>query len=156
MKSFFLNKRYKTLILPLLFLIILFTNCNDDETYHNIPDVYINYEINLNLPQFNNLVHAGGYVYIDNEGYNGLLIVHYYDDTYIAIERTCTYEPLKECSVLYVDDSGIFIKCGKEEGDCCDSRFQMDGTVMHGPAKYPLRTYNLVHTGDKLTISNSF
>lgn len=146
---------FKTIAI-ILFAPFFLSTCNDNTTYTNIPDVYINYELNLNLPQFSSLIHPGNFVYIENEGYRGVIVYHNYDNNYIALERTCTYEPEKECSMLYVDDSGLFIRCGEKDGDCCDSKFEMDGNVFSGPAIYPLKRYGVTAHGDFLTITNIY
>lgn len=148
---------FKSIFLISIIAIFL-SNCNPDnqKPYANIPDVFINYDLNLNLPQFSNLTHPGGFVYIDNEGYKGIIVYHKLDDNYVAIERTCTYQPLEDCSKIYVDDSGLYLRCGENDGDCCESKFEMDGTVLHEPAIYPLKTYNVLQHGDFLSITNSF
>jgi len=146
---------FKNMALLSIF-VIMFSHCNNDSDYAQIPNVYVNYDINLNLPQYSDLTNYGGYVYIDNEGYKGLIIYHSLSDEYMALERTCTFEPLKDCSVIYVDSSGIMLRCGQKDGDCCDSKFEMDGSIISGPALYPLKKYYVSRNGDILTISNSF
>lgn len=135
-----------------------FYQCGDKNTdYVGIPHVYVYYTINLNLPQYNQLGLLGGWTYID-EGFKGIIVYHKVDDSFIALERCCTYQPLEECSRVSVDESGIFIRCGHYEGSefisCCGSNFDMEGEVIKNPALYPLKRYRVSRNGDVLTISN--
>ncbi len=143
--------------IPLLALIsILFSHCNNQDPYEGIPNVYVNFDLNLNLPQYADLNHPGGYVLINNEGYHGIIIYHNLNDEFIALERTCTYQPQNPCSVIYVDSSGIMLRCGLKDGDCCDSRFDMEGQVLQGPATWPLKRYLVSRNGDILNISSAY
>jgi len=154
MKAIIIKIFLTIIIIPLL---LIFSTCKDpDNDYYDIPDVYVNYLLNMDLPQYADLKFPGGFVYVANEGYNGIIVYHTLDDQYIALERTCTYQPLEECSVIYADDSGLFLRCGKEEGRCCDSKFEMDGTVLKGPALYPLKPYLVSRMGNNLTITSVY
>jgi len=150
------NELIKTLLL--LFMTFPFYQCGEHNTdYYGIPETYVYYTINLNLPQYSDLNLFGGWTYID-EGFKGLIIYHKVDDTYIALERCCTYEPLEECSQVCVDESGIFLRCGHYDGEdfisCCGSNFDMEGNVIKGPALYPLKQYRVSRSAEMLTISN--
>ena len=148
-----------------LFLIIasgLFTqvNCNKDPNngYYNIPDVYVNYTINLSLAKYSDLNIPGGHFYLNDEGYKGIIVYHAIDDTYLAFERACTYRPLDDCSKITVDESGIYMRCGEYDGstfvDCCGSKFDMSGFVLNSPALYPLKQYKVSVQSGNLFISN--
>ena len=152
-----INVKLFIVLMPVLMLV----NCNSDNNdgYYNIPYVYVNYTINLDLPSYSNLVNIGGYVVIGNQGYKGIIVFHDGFDQFTAIERACTYQPLDACSIVTVDNSGTFIRCGHYETSdwigCCNSKFTMDGTiVLEGPAKYPLKHYQVIKTGNSLLITN--
>lgn len=145
-----------------LFLIVFlfFNNCDKDpaDGYYYIPEVPVNRTVNLNLPSYQQLSIPGNYFYFPNDGYRGIILYHSIDDTYIAFERACTYRPDDDCSTISVDHSGTYMKCGKYEGNefitCCQSQFDMDGFVMQGPAKYPLKQYQVTRSGSVLYITN--
>jgi hypothetical protein len=141
--------------------VIMLVNCNKntDSGYYNIPYVTINRTINLELPSYSDLLNIGGYIIIGNEGYKGIIVYHGGNDEYFAIERTCTNLPLDECAYVTPDISNTFLKCGHYQGtdwiSCCDSKYTMDGnTVLQGPAKYPLKHYQVIKLGNQLQITN--
>ena len=152
-----INLKLFLVLLPVLFLF----NCNKDNQsdYYNIPYVSVYLTINLELPSYADLQDIGGYVVIGNYGYRGIIVYHSGLDEYVAIERTCTYQPLDECSYVSVDNSGTFLKCGHYNAtdwvSCCDSKYTMDGySVITGPAKYSLKHYQVTLTGTTLRITN--
>jgi Rieske Fe-S protein len=57
-------------------------------------------------------------------------------DDFIALDLTCTNEPLGTCK-LALDDTGFYLVC-----PCCGSKFFVwDGQVTAGPAIWPLKEY---------------
>ena len=141
--------------------IALLMNCNDTNNngYYGIPYVPVNKTINMDLPSYSNLTNIGGYVVIGNVGYKGIIVYHSGNDKYVAMERACTYQSTDDCAIVTVDNSGTFIRCGHYAAtdwvSCCDSKFTMDGNiVLNGPAKYPLRHYQVFRSGNTLTVTN--
>jgi nitrite reductase/ring-hydroxylating ferredoxin subunit len=154
-----ININLRLLLITLTALILLNCSDNNGNGYTGIPDVYVNKNVNLDLPSYSDLVNIGGYVLIADVGYMGIILYHNASDEYVAIERACTYRTTDKCAVVTVDNSGTFLRCGHYEGAdwiaCCDSKFTMDGyTVLNGPAKYPLKHYQVYKSGNNLTITN--
>ena len=123
----------------------------------NIPNVPVNITINLDLPQYQNLSFIGNYVY-ENGGNNGIVIIHYTDGNYYAIDRTCSHDPLNSCNNIEVNEELTRLKCGTTVStvfrECCGSQFFMTGQVINGPAIYPLKNYRVTKSGNYLNISN--
>ncbi|MFM9946101.1 MAG: hypothetical protein ACKVQB_12805 [Bacteroidia bacterium] len=142
----------------LLFVFAL-CHCNDDtpNTNNFVPSGPVSLVINTDLPEYNHLKFAGNYIYQPG-GNRGVIIIHDFDDNYFAVERTCSFEPDKLCSKIYVDSMGQTLRCGnfnvKKWEPCCDSRFMYNSWVSQGPAQYPLRTYNLTINGSVITVRN--
>src|SRR5688572_16798320 len=90
-----------------------FSNCKDDGTNPNnyIPSGPVSLVLNTDLPEYYRLKTPGNYIYQPG-GNRGVIIVHYFDGTYIALERTCSYEPDKACSKIFVDSTNITLRCG--------------------------------------------
>jgi len=148
----------KVLFLVFLITVLVISSCNENNNYHGIPDVYVNFSINLLLPLYSNLNNIGGSYLYENEGYKGVIVYHNLDDTYLALEAACTYHPLEDCGKICIDQSGIFLRCGKYSGadfiECCASHYDMTGNVIQGPAIYPLKQYFAYRDGDMVYINN--
>jgi len=131
---------YKSTIYFSGFLLILsvFSSC-DRERQIPVPYVYVNYTVYLNNPSNNHLREPNSYLILPNEGNLGIILyrrtIGDYND-FIALDLTCTNEPLESCKVA-IDETGFYLVC-----PCCGSKFSIwDGMVAAGPAKWPLKEY---------------
>jgi Rieske Fe-S protein len=144
-------------ILRLLLLSLLFMQCHTKNKDDEIPAVPVNIYIDLNINTSAPLSVLGGYIYVTG-GNKGIIVLHNFDDNFLAIERTCSYHPYDACNLITVDSGGVFYKCGKYNGSnfeaCCGSQFTLDGFVSKGPASRPLRTYTTSKSGSQLHIFN--
>ena len=99
----------------ILFLIVLITNsCEKNKIERNpyLNNVRINYEINLNLPEFDALRYIGGSKKILNIGLNGVIVFNLNNTSYLAWEASCSNHNLKDCSKLKIE--GVLAKCNCE------------------------------------------
>jgi len=116
----------------------IFASCNR-ETQVPIPYVYVNYTVYLNIPANNNLKVPGSYLLLPNEGNQGIILYRRTlgePNDFIALDLTCTNEPLGSCKVE-LDETEFYLVC-----PCCSSKFFIwDGQVTAGPAKWPLKEY---------------
>jgi nitrite reductase/ring-hydroxylating ferredoxin subunit len=141
----------------LLFLFV-FMSCIET-TKTNIPDSYVNIQINL----LNNVAFMNGinsYIIYDSSsptvsgfGYGGVLLYHSVDESnpYVAFDLCCPYEVNKSIKVTPNSPQIGTAKCPK-----CGSTFSLaigDGQVVTGPAKYGLRNYKVVVTGETLQVT---
>ncbi|MGZ5244840.1 MAG: hypothetical protein ACXWDO_07570 [Bacteroidia bacterium] len=144
----------------LFFSMLIFPGCVKENTQANnpVPYVTVNRDINMDNPQYIKLNQPGGFVYLDGEGYKGIVVIRDYADQFLAFDRACTYHPETACAQLTMDKSGLNLLCGKFEGNdfkaCCDSKFSTNGAVSNGPATFPLRQYYVSKTGSVLSIRN--
>jgi nitrite reductase/ring-hydroxylating ferredoxin subunit len=125
-----------------------------------IPVVNVYYQVYLNDPLYSKLNYNNNYVYIENIGVKGLIVANV-GGIYYALERDCPYNPNDACAKVAVESTLITIRCGSYDSknkwtSCCDSKFQLDGTLISGPAKYSLKRYNVSTSpdGTTLTITN--
>lgn len=106
------------------------------KTEHPVPEVYVNFIIELNNPYFFDLNAVGNSQFISNEGYRGIIVTRTEFSKFVAYEATCTHDP---------DDSNAIIEIEGISGVCknCGSKFSLllDGLVEEGPAGLPLKTY---------------
>ena len=132
----------------IIIFLFFFISCGERNNY--IPDVFVNYEIDLNSPENISLSVLGGSLVIENQAYNGLIIYRFSNYEYHAYDKSCTYEPLTACAEIDSINSSLAI-CG-----CCNSVFLLDqsGSVANGPAILPLKRYSTFLDGNMLFVSN--
>lgn len=122
-------------------LIIYISAC--DDTKSTIPTVFVDFTIDINDPQYNEITKFGGYLYLTG-GYSGILVYHTFDDTYLAFDRACPYDPNN--GKLYVDKT-LF---GTIDSTSCKSEFSLltGGTVTKGPAEFPMKQYRCIYNAE--------
>ena len=149
------------IILILLILgVVSFDSCKSDDLYSGdcfVPEVSVNYTINMNLPEYFQLQNLGEFLYLEG-GNRGVFLVHNFDDVYYAVERTCTYKSDLECAKIFVDSLTLQLRCGAEVDtgfiQCCTSKYQFDSRVTEGPSRCNLKTYRINRNGNILYINN--
>lgn len=113
-----------------------------------IPYVPVDFQININDPQFANL-NTYGFVYLRNEGVRGI-ILHRSGNNYRAFEQNCSFNPYDACATVDVHPSGQYMV-----DTCCSSIFDWSGNPIGGPAIFPLLQYNITINGNFLRIYNT-
>lgn len=138
---------FQIIVLVTLTLLI---SCNKDENNKNqglIPNVNVNFYIQPNTIDF---IPAGSWKSYDNEGYRGVLIYRLDQNTFLAYEKTCPYDPDQACAHVEVDINTFTLL-----DSCCMSRFNLiDGTPVEGPATMPLLQYFTDFDGNYLHVYN--
>ena len=144
MKDYF----YKvTMILIGFILVTINQGCKKDSD--EIPNVYVNFYININSTQYSELNNVGGFAYITG-GVRGILIYRRSVDEFLAFERNCPYQPSNSCAIVQVDNSRVIAV-----DSCCGSKFLLlDGSVINGPATRQLKQYYAGFDGVTLHVSN--
>jgi len=144
------------------FLIIISASCKPEEQ-HPVPDVYVNFSINLSDdPEFYILRSQGTSVIITSStigayslGYddNGIIIYNAGSEEFYAFDRTCPFD-LPESVAIEIDGSGTFGTCPR-----CSSIYIFSGMGLPGTgssSNWPLKSYTTSYnpnTGD-LFVSN--
>lgn len=151
----FIDMRIKSLLI--VSLMLAFGNCRNNNVTESIPRGPVNITLDLNLLDNQHLLVPGSFVYAEG-GVKGVLIVHDYDDTWHAYERTCAWQPLNACSQIWVDTQAIQLRCGKYIANrfenCCESRYMFNGLPLKGPAGGSLARYNISRNGNLLYVYN--
>ncbi len=93
----------------LLCFTLLFFACEKNETIDYLPKIKVSETINLNLPQYQNLLTPSGSVYT-NGGLKGILIQYtgIGSPPYKAYERAC---PNNDCNSPMTFDGSLKMKC---------------------------------------------
>jgi nitrite reductase/ring-hydroxylating ferredoxin subunit len=148
--------------LMLLSLPVILSSCNKKNDV--IPDVYVNFTLNLNDPEFVTLNGFGGSVAVDSRtnnwgtgaaGYdgNGIIICFGVEEFY-AYDRTCPHDyVVNSLSVkVNIDPSNSTIaicpNCGTKYG------LTVGGTPASGVGRYPLKNYRTSFQGNYVTVWN--
>jgi len=132
--------------LYLLLILVLF-GCAKDNT-NQVPYAPVNIQVNINNPQYIDLNHPGGWVYMSG-GVKGLILFRKDESTINAFDRLSPYPSENGCTVK-VDSSEVFAL-----DTCTSSKWLLfDGSPNSGPAKRGLIQYSTTLNGSILTISN--
>ena len=137
-------------ILIFILVSIGINGCNKDYT-SVIPYVPVNFSFNptshieLNIP--------GGAVYFSGYGFGGVIVFKDFDGSssaFLAYDAACTNEISSTIRVT-VDGSGV-ATCPK-----CKSQFILfggAGSVTKGPAKEPLKQYQVLYSNGLISVRN--
>jgi len=140
---------FKFLNLKSFILLGLFC-CLGASCYRNdnpIPKVPVNFYINPNDVLYLNLNYIGGHEYFTG-GVSGVVVYRLGDWEFTAFDRACPHDWDEDDSWIWVEPDGITLRCQK-----CQSLFNiLDGGLITGPSKYPLRQYYTRFDGMRLRV----
>ena len=130
-----------------------------------IPNVVVDFTINLTDPEFISLTSIGESVVVNrftnNFGYraagfddNGI-IIHSGIDEFFAYDRTCPHDYVTDESSIKIEidkSSSIYAVCPK-----CKTKYGLpaNGTPVEGAGRYPLKNYKTSYDGRRLRVWNS-
>jgi len=128
---------------------LLLFSCNSVQPSTDlIPYTFVNLNLNLLDPQYN-IPNDGGYKYLSNAGYRGIILYRENSKSYFAFERACPYKPSNTCEIIEMDASNLFFKC-----KCCASQYNYRGSVTNGVSTQGLLRYSAVLQNNTLLINN--
>jgi len=137
---------FKHFFLPVL-LFCLPLGCNGYK-HSTIPNVYVSFSVSPNDVLFLDLNVPGGSMYFTG-GVNGVVVYRIGEiEGFSAFDRACPYDWDDPDEPRVWVENGITLKCEK-----CGSIFNiLDGTVIKGPSKYPLKQYYTNYDGYQLRV----
>ncbi|EZH74850.1 hypothetical protein ATO12_08920 [Aquimarina atlantica] len=141
----------KTLFFAGIFLIL---SCGSDDNGDNnqfLPPSSVNYQINLNLPQFNSLKFPSNHLVDNSENgsIKGVIIYNIDNTQYAAFELSDPNHAPSSCSTQTID--GITATCNCDDGNSYNI---ITGQQTSGDGQFGLRRYNVRREGNILFISN--
>ncbi|MEO9512430.1 MAG: hypothetical protein ABJN84_17285 [Flavobacteriaceae bacterium] len=139
------------------FVLLLFLfSCDSDGTNRNpyLQEVSFRFEINLNLPLYNDLNNIGNPIYVPNDGVGtrGAFVIKSGLDTYFAFEASCPNHTPNSCSTMTIDGQNVVCSCENYTYSLFTGQ-QLDRPD-DGNRYYDLLFYNASPSGNIITISN--
>ena len=141
----------KNILFSILLLCVF--ACSDDDRPQNpfLPNVTVNFQVNLNLPEFDRLEFPGGSAEIRTDGFgiNGVYIRNLNNTTFVAFELTDPNHALESCSALSVSNE-------KATCDCSDGNVYnlITGQPEDSTLSYFLKAYRVQKQGNVLIVTN--
>lgn len=130
-------------------LISLSSSCGKGNEHDTIPNVAVNFSLDVNSTMYLNLSFVGGYEYLTG-GYKGIVVYRVSIDEFVAYDRACPYDPLITGARLNMDNSAFVL----QDTVCGSSFLILDGSVVTGPSTLPLKRYQTTFDGTYLQIYN--
>ena len=142
----------KTLLILSIILVLSCSSSDDRQENPFLPNVSVNFEVNLNLPQYNNLNFPGGIVVerTNARGIRGVILYNLNDQQFFAYELSDPNIPPSDCSALNVEGTRASSNCGN------DNIYDIAafGQQISGEGGYPLLSYRATKEGSILFVSN--
>ncbi len=139
-----------------LALCLVFLGCDSDPENRNpfLQEVRFRFDLNLNLPLYNNLNTIGSPVFVDNPGVGirGAFVMRTGLDTFFAFEASCPNQSPSPCSTMEIDGQNVVCPCD----DFIYSLFtgQLLNRPDDGNRYFDLLFYRATQSGNVVTISN--
>ena len=150
MISYLYNYNKLLFILFMAATLIFLPGCSKDRE-HPVPYVYVDF--NFNITNYNldspGLTHQFPKDQYPNGGYQGMIVYRESETEFRAFDRACPSHP-HNCQVSIKEDNELYGKC-----PCCGSEFLLiDGNVIEGEARYPLKEYSTSFNRPRLRVTN--
>ena len=135
-------------------LFLLLVGCSRENLERNpyLPELQFSVPINLNLPEYNALLFAGGSHYLPQYGHKGILIFNLNGNSYTAWEASCPNHLPNDCSRTQV--VGVLAECACEGYQYSLATGQLLNPDAELSSPYSMVFYNTVLRGNTLVISN--
>ena len=109
----------------------------------------MSFYLNISSTLYIDLASVGGWENLTG-GYRGVVVYREASDQFVAFDRACPYDWQTDSAYVSVEPSGLVIKCKS----CGSEYLIIDGSVVKGPATYPLKQYNTSFDGLTLHVYN--
>lgn len=156
LRNVLIMKKMKRILTTCFAIICLFSCSSDDGGINNnpyIPNTLVQFEIDLDLPLFDNLRFAGGSTYISNGGgVRGFFVFNLSGDQFLAWEASCPNHFPSNCSTMTIE--GVLATCACEDYEYSLANGQLLNPV-EGDENYPMVNYRVSKTGNVLRITNN-
>ncbi len=133
---------------------LIMGSCSSNTTQRNpfLLELSFQQQIDLNLPQYNNLLYAGGTVILQQFGHKGILVFNLNGSNYLAWDASCPNHLPNNCSQTAIE--GVLSVCSCEQYQYSLANGQLLNPPEDATQVYPLLNYQVVVRGTSLVISN--
>ena len=132
-------------VIGALFMLLL-PACREDNNI--VPLVDVDFSININEPAFFELTNITGWLYVTG-GSRGILIYRNNIDQFTAYDRHSPFNVGENCQTSVLEDDFTV------DDPCSESSWSLlDGSILSGPATWPLKQYNTQFDGTILRVRN--
>ncbi|SFN26450.1 Rieske (2Fe-2S) protein [Salegentibacter flavus] len=136
------------LIIP-VFLVGCSTDDNNRLNNPNLPDLNFRIQLNLDLPEYNNLQYPGNSYSTYSNGIKGVVVYNINNSQYTAFELSDPNHPPNNCSAMQV--TGITAKCQCDDGNEYNI---VTGELTAGEGQYTLKPYRIERRGNAIEVYN--
>ena len=140
----------KTISFLFLFLALVACSSSDDNFRNNpnLPDLNFRLQLNLSLPEYNDLQFAGNSYVTYTYGVKGIVIYNINNSQYVAFELSDPNHPPSECSGMTVE--GVIASC-----NCDDNKYNViTGELSEGEGQYTMKPYRIQRSGNVIEVWN--
>ncbi len=134
------NVLFKTLIC------LLIVSCSKNDTDKNcnfLVNAGVNFTVNMNLPQFNDLQFPSNSVYVVNQGNGGVFVTNT-GSSIMAWDAADPNHTFSNCSIMTLID-GISAKCNCND----ENKYELiSGQSLGDPLPCSLKNYRVEQTGN--------
>lgn len=134
-------------------IILFFLGCSPDDNVREnnpfLPNLSIRLQLNLNLPEYNNLQFPGNSYATYNNGIRGIVVYNLNNSQYTAFELSDPNHAPSECSAMRVEGLTATCRC-----DDANEYNIVTGELTSGEGQYSMRPYRIERRGNVIEISN--
>lgn len=129
-----MKKHLLLILLPLLF------GCSEDSFDNNnpyLPNYSFSTTLNLNLPQYSQVLYTANAIYVNTAGagIRGIFVFNTGNENYVAYEAACPNQALSSCSTMSIN--GIKALCS-----CDDAQYSFFNGQAEGQ-QYSMKKYRV-------------
>jgi len=97
------------------FLFLLLLSCENSSSNRNpfLQEVSFRFDLNINLPLYNDLINIGNPVFVNNAGVGtrGAFVMRNGINSFIAFEASCPNHTPNECSTMTIQGQNVVCSC---------------------------------------------
>ena len=138
-------------VIPLLAL-VFFIGCGNDDNLNDcnfLFNVGVNVTLNLNLPEYSQLMFTSNSVYVPNQGNAGIYVINVGNDSFRAWDAADPNRTPSPCSFLELEGANVISSCNTP-----NEYSLFTGQSIGEPLPCGLKEYRAILSGNEVVVSN--